>query len=148
MTMVEEKAPTSTVPQKRGPDELDHLPTAPSPLNPNFTNSTKASPAIKEKIPMNRAPREKKESLKKRESKGGSLQSDARATPDKTVSNGSKKKLTGQEPKPSVIAPLRYKLPPPWPSDYEAPKGPVFVPHRVVESPDGRQIQFHETSEQ
>lgn len=97
---------------------------------------------------MHREPREKKESLKKREAKGGSAQADARATPDRNTPHNAKRKTADKDQPLDSLSPLRYKLPPPKSSDYEVPRGPVFVPHHSMQSADGREIQFFESSEQ
>ena len=84
----------------------------------------------------------KKESLKKRESKAGSLAPDssARATPDPKSAKSKK-----SEPD---LAPIRYKLPPPKSTDFEAPRGPIFIPADTRTAPDGSEIQFNETTDQ
>jgi COMPASS component BRE2 len=130
----------SSIPQKRVLED-DHQPTISSPLNPDF----KFSKAEDAALARERAPRAKKESLKKRESKAGSLAPDtsARATPDpksNTLHRGEK----GSD----APAPMRYKLPPPRSSDFEAPRGPIFVPCETKTAPDGTKIQFNETSDQ
>jgi COMPASS component BRE2 len=130
-----EGTPLSSLTQKRALED-DHQPAVSSPLNPDFSK-------IKEEAPMarERAARAKKESYKKRESKGPTLVAESRATPDS--------KIPSKNKKPSnVLAPVRWKLPPPRATDFEAPNGPTFTPHHVITSPDGGQIQFHETSEQ
>lgn len=83
--------------------------------------------------------RHKKESLKKRESRAaaGFGGDSSRATPDPKE----------REPPASETSPLRYK-PPPKPSDFEPPRGPVFSFHHRVSAPDGSPIDFHETSDQ
>jgi len=129
----------TSIPQKRVLED-DHQPAVSSPLNPDFKPKVEEAPLAKE-----RASRAKKESLKKRESKGGSLAPDtssARATPDpRTVSH--KKKKPKEE-----LAPTRYQLPPPRPSDFEVPRGPIFIPAHTKTLPDGTVIQFNETSDQ
>jgi COMPASS component BRE2 len=91
---------------------------------------------------MGREKRTKKDSLKKRESKGtaGSVpDSNPRSTPDRKLY---------RDPGPGEVAPLRYKLAPPKPSDFEQSRGPVFTSHHEVQDPEGRTIEFLETSEQ
>jgi len=85
---------------------------------------------------MGREKRAKKDSLKKRESKAASSDS-ARATPDPKA----------KEP-PEQLGPIRYRLPPPKPSDFELPRGPVFSSHHEVQDSEGRTIEFFETSDQ
>ena len=104
-----------------------------SPLNPDFANSRgrKAPPA--------REQREKKESLKKREAKG--IDNARSATPDGQA--GGKKSKKAQEASSGGLALIRYKLPPPNPTDFDPPRPPVLVPSSYK---SGR--QFYETSEQ
>jgi COMPASS component BRE2 len=132
--------PPPSIPPKRALDD-DHQPAVSSPLNPDFKSSKLQDDAP---LARERASRAKKESLKKRESKGGSLapEPSARPTPDLKASTTSKHKRNA-----STAAPLRYKLPPPKTTDFEAPRGPIFTPHHTIISPDGLQIQFHETSD-
>lgn len=99
----EASVPASSIPPKRAFDD-DHQPAVSSPLNPDSTQPQ-------------RNVRAKKESLKKRESKGTSLPSD-RATPDPKV-----------KPKVEVHAtPFRYKLAAPLPGDFKASNGPYLQP--------------------
>ncbi|RFU34856.1 hypothetical protein B7463_g1484, partial [Scytalidium lignicola] len=127
--------PATSIPQKRALED-DHQPAVSSPLNPDF------KPVKQEDAP--RAVRAKKESLKKRESKGATLGPDsARATPDPRSSP--QKQSNGR--RSSILRPMRYKLPPPRPTDFEAPRGPVFIPTFTKKAPDGREIQFNETSD-
>lgn len=82
--------------------------------------------------------RAKKDSFKKRESKVGVSFENARPAPE-------------PKPKdvlPSESSPLRYKLAPPKPSDFEPARGPVFVPHHTVPGLDGSPVDVFETSEQ
>jgi len=129
----------TSIPQKRVLED-DHQPTVSSPLNPDFKPKIEDAPLAKE-----RASRAKKESLKKRESKGGSLAPDtasARATPDPRAVSHKKKKQKEE------LAPTRYQLPPPRPSDFEVPRGPIFTPAHTKTLQDGTVIQFNETSDQ
>lgn len=135
-------APTS-LPQKRALDD-DHLPAVSSPLNPDF-NSRRSQ--VPEEIPvMVREKRTKKETLKKRESKGvgtpGGGES-SRATPDPRGPRKTLKNLPLTE-----ISPARYILPLPKSTDFEPARGPTLVPHHEVPGPDGEQIEFLETTEQ
>ncbi|KAG0650156.1 Set1 complex component ash2 [Hyphodiscus hymeniophilus] len=131
--------PIPSLPQKRALED-DHQPAVSSPLNPDFKSSKGDDAAIARE----RAPRAKKESLKKRESKAGSLAPDTstRATPDPKSSTSHKHKRNV-----SVPAPMRYKLPPPKTTDFEAPRGPIFVPWETRTAPDGTEIQFNETTD-
>lgn len=134
--------PVSSIPQKRALED-DHQPVISSPLNPDFkpTKLQEDAPLARE-----RASRAKKESLKKRESKGGSLAPDgsARATPDpKAPAPKNKPRKKGEAP-----APIRYKLPPPKSTDFEAPRGPIFLPAHTKTAPDGTVVQFNETTDQ
>jgi len=95
--------------------------------------------------------RTKKESLKKRESKagaGGGGDSSSRATPDPKHNNSKKEDSPQPQQLGSESSPLRYKLAPPKPSDFEAARGPVFAHHHAVPAPDGTPLDFYETSEQ
>ena len=125
--------PPSSIPQKRplNLEDEHHVPAVSSPLNPDSAagRARKAPP---------REQREKKESLKKREAKGGD---NARSgTPD-IQNNGKKAKKSTQTA--TVLSPIRYKLPAPKISDFEPPKEPIFVP---AFEKAGR--QFYECSEQ
>ncbi len=135
--------PITSIPQKRALED-DHQPAISSPLNPDF----KPQPAKHQDeaaLARERAPRAKKESLKKRESKAGSLAPDtsARATPDPKAATSQKSKKHEAPP-----APMRYKLPPPKLTDFEPPRGPIFIPSHVKTAPDGTEIQFNETTDQ
>lgn len=139
--------PMASIPQKRALEE-DHTPSVSSPLNPEprppaATDAKPSKPQSAEDAPpattRDKPVRAKKESLKKRESKGlGPEAASGRATPDPRVKEGP----------PSTSSPLRYKLAPPKPSDFERPKGPLFTPHHQTLGLDGKPIQFYETSEQ
>lgn len=125
--------PISSIPQKRALED-DHQPAISSPLNPDFKPKVEDAPLVRE-----RAARAKKESLKKREAKGGSSAPDtARATPDPKSS----KKYD------NVLAPTRYSVPAPKLSDFDAPRGAILVPSHTIKSPDGSEIQFNETTDQ
>ncbi|KAH7317574.1 hypothetical protein BKA65DRAFT_410546 [Rhexocercosporidium sp. MPI-PUGE-AT-0058] len=128
--------PISSIPQKRALED-DHQPAVSSPLNPDF----KSKPQDDAPLARERASRAKKESLKKRESKAGSLAPDssARATPDPKSAKSKK-----SEPD---LAPIRYKLPPPRSTDFDVPRGPIFIPADTRTAPDGSEIQFNETTD-
>jgi COMPASS component BRE2 len=129
----------SSLPQKRALED-DHQPVISSPLNPDFKPSKQAEDAP---LARERASRAKKESLKKRESKGPlASESSARSTPDP------KGPVTKHKKKGSAPAPMRYKLPPPKLTDFEAPRGPIFIEAHEKIAPDGSTIAFHETTEQ
>ena len=124
---------TPTVPQKRpfGLDEEQHVPAVSSPLNPDFANArTRKQPP--------REQREKKESLRKREAKG--VEGTRHDTPD-VPSQGEKAKKS--VPAAIVLSPIRYKLAPPKPTDFDPPRAPVLTPTYTR-----AQRQFYETSEQ
>ncbi|KAI9681539.1 MAG: hypothetical protein M1817_002824 [Caeruleum heppii] len=143
----EEDVPSTTLPKKR-PLEEDHAPSVPSPLNPDTPSTTTKAKPSNSKAPIHREPREKKETLKKREAKGTTPSAptdNARATPEKlTNSHGPSKQAKATQP--TAMAPLRYKLAPPRPSDFDLPRGPVLTPHHC-KLRLGCQIQFYETSE-
>src|SRR4051794_38132065 len=135
---------TPAIPQKRALDD-EHTPTVSSPLNPDFTSSSKTS-RTQDKSGSNRATREKKESLKKRESKGGSAAVDLRRTPERSV--GGKLISPTTESHQSSLAPLRYKLPSPKVTDFDAPGGPQMTFHHTKKPVEGTQIDFYEATEQ
>lgn len=125
----------SCLPQKRTLED-DHAPPISSPLNPNpdMTAMARDKPA-----------RTKKEPPKKRDFKAGGGAGgtgtggdSSRATPDPRT----------KEAVPSEFSPLRYKLAPPKPSDFEPARGPVFTYHHESPAPDGSVIKYYETSEQ
>jgi COMPASS component BRE2 len=131
--------PASSIPQKRALED-DHQPAVSSPLNPDFKPS---KPSDDAPLARERASRAKKESLKKRESKGPlASESSARSTPDP------KGPTTKNKKKGSAPAPMRYKLPPPKTTDFEAPRGPIFIEAHEKIAPDGSTIAFRETTEQ
>jgi COMPASS component BRE2 len=132
----------SSLPQKRALED-DHVPAVSSPLNPN-PDPKPAKTQSQDEVPtMSREKRTKKESLKKRESKGVTIaeSGSSRATPEPKGKNT-------KELSPNESSPMRYKLAPPKPSDFEPARGPVFTQHHDVATPDGSSIEFHETSEQ
>ena len=131
--------PLSSIPQKRPHDEA-HAPSVPSPLNPEVKPSKVPTPATDEMAPRDKPARTKKESAKKRESKGIDGGS-SRATPDPKLAQA-------VVVDPNTCSPLRYKLAPPRPSDFEPPKGPVFTPHHELVKQDRKKVQFYETSDQ
>jgi COMPASS component BRE2 len=127
--------------------EEDHQPAVSSPLNPDVAKALKDdAPAARE-----RAARSKKESLKKRESKGGALASElnSRATPDpKTKTANKQKAVTGTTTPLLALAPQRYILPQPKPTDFEPPRGATLIPARTFKGLDGSEIQFYTISDQ
>ncbi|RYC56265.1 hypothetical protein CHU98_g9944, partial [Xylaria longipes] len=141
--------PISALPQKRVLED-DHAPPIPSPLNPNQNpNTNPQSHDDLATMARDKPARTKKDTLKKRESKagggtgagagaagGGGIDS-SRATPDPKT----------KEPVPSEFSPLRYKLAPPKPADFDPARGPIFTHHHEVPAPDGSLVQFYETSE-
>ena len=132
------------LPQKRVLDD-DHSPAVSSPLNPDVKPMQRVqvqAPNEEGQVAISREKRAKKDSLKKRESKGAAAivpDINSRSTPDRKVQ---------RDAGPGEIAPLRYKLAPPKPSDFEQSRGPVFTNPHQVQSPDGRTVEFLETSEQ
>ncbi|TEA21788.1 Set1 complex component ash2 [Colletotrichum sidae] len=133
-----EATPSGSLPAPSGPPmkrpalEEDFAPSVPSPLNPDVRSTPR--PLGADEMPQKRP---KKESLKKRESKGAFSADSSRGTPDPKH----------REPKQSDYSPMRYKLAPPKPSDFEPARGPVFVHHHDAPALDGRKVQFYETSE-
>jgi COMPASS component BRE2 len=131
-----------SIPQKRTLED-DYGPAVPSPLNPEVkpVQRVQLQAPDEGQTAMAREKRTKKDSLKKRESKGAApgAPDSSRATPDPRM----QKEIPLDE-----MAPLRYKLAPPKPSDFEQAKGPVFTSHHEVQDLEGRTIEFLETSEQ
>src|SRR4051812_18904064 len=145
----------ATVPQKRALED-DHSPAVSSPLNPDVKptqrvqiqtpDEAQAAMSGPEKRAADDTPaaklrekRTKKDSLKKRESKGvanGASDSTPRATPDRQQ----RKDVPLED-----VAPLRYKLAPPKPTDFEQARGPIFTNHHEVQDSEGRTIEFFET---
>ncbi|OTA57727.1 hypothetical protein K449DRAFT_416033 [Hypoxylon sp. EC38] len=119
--------------------EDDHAPPVSSPLNPNPEAKPSKSLSHDDVAAMTRdkPARSKKDTLKKRESKAGAGGDSSRATPDPKI----------KELSPNESSPMRYKLAPPKPSDFEPARGPIFTLHHEVTGPDGSTIQFYETSE-
>jgi COMPASS component BRE2 len=99
--------------------ESTHAPSVPSPLNPAAASKATLKPVQREQ-------REKKETLKKREASSVGRG----ATPDVKS-----KKQKG----PSVPSPMRFSIPEPKLSDYEAPRDTMFVSHEPnpIFTPDG-----------
>ncbi|CAJ2512794.1 Uu.00g009130.m01.CDS01 [Anthostomella pinea] len=130
----------SALPQKRALED-DHAPPVSSPLNPNpdpKLSKTQSHDDIAAMARETKPARTKKETLKKRESKGGGLGADSsRATPDPKA----------KDLPPNESSPLRYKLAPPKPSDFEPARAPLFAHHHNVPALDGSTIEFLETSE-
>lgn len=112
-------APIAVIPQKRAfGDDDAHAPAISSPLNPDFAT------ARARKAPPAREQREKKESLKKRESKGDTARA---GTPDtQNHVRGSKKK--GTEAPLNAHSLIRYTIPPPKIEDFDPPGAPLLVP--------------------
>ncbi len=117
---------------------------------------------------MVREPREKKESLKKREAKGGTAASALAAaasahgasasrraggTPDRHLTPGAKRGGAtggaggGAYTMPTVLGPLRYKLEPPRSSDYDPPRPLLFTLHHSTQGPDGQDVKFYDIAE-
>ncbi|KZF21257.1 hypothetical protein L228DRAFT_284312 [Xylona heveae TC161] len=130
----------SSVPQKRSLED-EHAPAVSSPLNPDSGTMSRAKPKDKA---LQREQRDKKDSLKKRESKAGV---DVRGTTPDASAAKRKHKSAGTATQPPLLAPLRYKLPPPKPTDFEPPRGPVFTADLTRTHPDGHEVQFYESSE-
>lgn len=130
--------PTSlgSIPQKRAFDD-DHSPAVPSPLNPDVASASELPPPDDaSQLKSSKPARAKKDSFKKRETKGGGRDSSP-ATPDH-------RSVKDQN---NVDSPLRYKLAPPKPSDFELPRGPVMTLHHEVDGLGGR-VEFFEASDQ
>ncbi|KAI1327122.1 hypothetical protein F5Y16DRAFT_372686 [Xylariaceae sp. FL0255] len=129
--------PATSLPQKRALED-DHAPPVSSPLNP--TPKPQSNDDTAAAMARDKPARVKKDTLKKRESKGGATATgpdSSRATPDPKTKEGI----------PNEASPLRYKLAPPKPSDFDPARGPVFTHHHDVPSLDGSAVHFYETSE-
>ncbi|KAF9776738.1 hypothetical protein IL306_005053 [Fusarium sp. DS 682] len=129
--------PLSSVPQKRALEEGRHSPVVPSPLNPEVKPSDSLTPEDAAQNARSKSARTKKETLKKREAKGGDS---ARATPDPKPKSKPQKKQ-------SESSPLRYKLGPPKLADFDPPRGPVMMAHHEVTVSNGQTVEFFETSD-
>ncbi|KAF4967198.1 hypothetical protein FZEAL_10561 [Fusarium zealandicum] len=135
--------PLSSIPQKRALEEGRHSPVVPSPLNPEVRPSESLAPEDAAQAARSKSARSKKDTLKKRESKGSALGGDSsRPTPDPKAP-----KAKGRKQKQSESSPLRYKLAPPKPSDFELPRGPVMSTHHELTIPSGESVEFFETSD-
>ncbi|KAH7375795.1 SPRY domain-containing protein [Plectosphaerella cucumerina] len=124
--------------QKRVLEE-DHTPrpSIPSPLNPDA--GLRATPKLQDEMP---AKRTKKDTLKKREASKAFASDERTSTPDS-------KRREARIQAPPADSPLRYKQPPPKPSDFNPPRGPVFTHHRTTVGPNGQgSIDFYETTDQ
>ncbi|GAO18750.1 uncharacterized protein UV8b_04936 [Ustilaginoidea virens] len=123
------------IPQKRAFED-DHSPAVPSPLNPD-ANASELPPHDDVSLPKaSKSGRIKKDSLKKREAKAGGRDSSP-ATADYRAPREVDK----------VDSPLRYKLAPPKPSDFELPRGPVLTFHHEITSCRGQAVEFFEASD-
>ncbi|CRK47503.1 hypothetical protein BN1723_020310, partial [Verticillium longisporum] len=92
--------------------------------------------------------RAKKESYKKRESKVTFGGDSNRGTPDPKGKSKNAPSRDKEEPSSSESGPLRYKLPAAKQTDFDPPRGPVFISHHEVPSLDGQgKIAFFETSD-
>jgi len=103
----------------------EHAPSVPSPLNPD-ASTAKTRPF--KPPPREREQREKKDSLKKRESNLG--RGDSPTVPSK------RKAATAVSSAPS---PMRYSIPEPKLSDYDSPRDTTFATHEPfpLVTPDG-----------
>lgn len=110
--MAESTAPSYSAPPLAPLPDLDHTPNVPSPLNPGSRPPSKTPAPVPALV--HREQREKKESLKKRES-----------APNGTANNAlGKRKANSSHAYPS---PQRFNVPPPRAQDFEAPKEDILV---------------------
>jgi COMPASS component BRE2 len=137
--------PASSIPQKRSLED-EHAPAVSSPLNPDIASSTKVAKFAKDKEAIQRERREKKETLKKREAKGGG--NAARGTPDPSGKD-EPRQSRGTVSSSSRMTPLRYKLAPPPAAAYRRPVPPVFALHHTKPKLglDGEETDFYEISD-
>lgn len=116
--MTESQSPTSGQTPDNPPTQsaslhASHAPAVPSPLNPEAKRPTVKAPA--------REQREKKESLKKRESNASNTRG---GTPD------AKGRAVGAKcPPPSAPSPMRFSIPEPKAQDYEPSRDYVWQSH-------------------
>jgi COMPASS component BRE2 len=150
----------SSLPQKRALED-DHSPAVSSPLNAEVKfaklPTAVSTPQLPDETPtMAREKRTKKESLKKRESKGGASTLPAAAgTGEPTNARSTPNSRSGDsnaDPSPAELAPQRYKIALPKPTDFEPARGPVFVHHHDVPGPnsrdeEGERLEFFETQD-
>lgn len=131
-------ASLSSIPQKRALDE-GHSPAVPSPLNPEVKSSDALLADDVAQGARSKPARAKKETLKKREARGGALGGDsARATPDPKATKEVQSKSS----------PQRFMVAPPKPSDFEPARGPVMTVHHEIQAPSGEMVEFFELSDQ
>lgn len=111
------------------PPTDDHLPVAPSPLHQTPSCQASRTPAPPP-APIHREQREKKESLKKRES---NLHGPSASHPSSTLG---KRKANASTAYPS---PQRFNVPPPRAEDFKPPKEDIMISHEPYpfEMPDG-----------
>jgi COMPASS component BRE2 len=125
-----------TAPPLRRTLDEDHVPAVSSPLNPNpVSAAAAAAAAVSLPIPDRPRPppreqREKRETLKKREASGHARAS----TPAPKTKKPSR---------PAAEAPMRYSIPEPKASDYDAPKDGVFLPREPLplHAPNGQELR-------
>ncbi|KAG5936894.1 hypothetical protein E4U59_004747 [Claviceps monticola] len=132
-------APISSVPQKRAFDDA-HSPAVPSPLNPDVSTSELPSHDDASLPRSSKPSRLKKESFKKREARMGGAgggRDSSPIVPDHRPS----------EESDNLDCPLRYKLAPPKPSDFDLPRGPVMTLHHEIGAHEGQQIEIFEASD-
>lgn len=106
--------PPSAIPPHMAPPEQAHVPAVSSPLNPDM-KPTKPKPA-----PREREQREKRDTLKKREST---------ATGRGTTPSSIPSKRKASELPLTAPSPMRFSIPEPRFSDYDAPKPVELQPH-------------------
>ncbi|KYK59571.1 COMPASS complex protein [Drechmeria coniospora] len=130
----------SSIPKKRALDD-GHCPSILSPLNTETKLSEHQAPDDSTPVSRFKPTRVRKDTLKKREAKGGGGGGGEAALATSDPSNG--RSATPE----SEMGPLRYKLAPPKPSDFDLPRGPVMASHHEVTLSGGQSVQFFETSE-
>jgi COMPASS component BRE2 len=122
----------------RRPDD-DHAPSIPSPLNPDAPSRASAlgRPSVT-KPPIVREQREKKDSLKKRES--AAVARGATSDVKQSTKESTKTSLKDVSNATGVTTPMRYSLQSPELSHYNAPRNHVFASHEPnpLYAPDGQ----------
>jgi COMPASS component BRE2 len=125
--------PPTLTPLRRPED--DHAPSISSPLNPDAARGRLPIPA---KAPIVREQREKKDSLKKRES----YATTRGATPDikQSARDATIKAITATGASGEITIPMRYSLHAPELAHYNAPRNPGFASHEPnpLFAPDGK----------
>ncbi|KAI9891064.1 MAG: hypothetical protein M1814_003415 [Vezdaea aestivalis] len=123
---IREGTPNSLIPRKRSLPP-DNAPAQSTPDSIEHPPPLRSVPAVKDKEAMQREKREKKDTLKKRESKGATT--DAGKAVSDPISKAASKTGKSRVPEVNSIKPIRYLFPKPLPSDYSEPPAPTLSLH-------------------